>query len=253
MNLDLRTILDGWEYEAGKISVRKIIGREGREKIQTRVDLGVLQFEVDGRPDGKRPHGCESLLDYWEQLHREHVIAHGDDDEFTVSPDDCRELRQEGHLYYQRYLSMFVLEEFDKVERDTARNLRLIDFCHDYAEAVEDAQALESHRAYVLMMNARARAYGALGRSDFDAALQSVRGGIRQLQELADGDGLGVGEPTPGEPELRVLRKLQDEIYAKMPANARARLERELEHAVDREDYESAARLRDQLAGLANE
>ena len=40
---DLRTILEGWEYEPGKISVRKIIGRDGREKIQTCVDLGVLQ------------------------------------------------------------------------------------------------------------------------------------------------------------------------------------------------------------------
>ncbi|MCC6359381.1 MAG: hypothetical protein IT450_11615, partial [Phycisphaerales bacterium] len=48
MILDLRNILEGWEYEPGKISVRKIIGQDGREKIQTRVDLGVLQFEVSG-------------------------------------------------------------------------------------------------------------------------------------------------------------------------------------------------------------
>ena len=31
-----------------------------------RIDLGLLQMELDGRPDGQRPHGFESLLDYYE-------------------------------------------------------------------------------------------------------------------------------------------------------------------------------------------
>ena len=33
MSTDLRTILDGWEYEPGKISVRKVLGADGDEKI----------------------------------------------------------------------------------------------------------------------------------------------------------------------------------------------------------------------------
>src|SRR5207249_1795645 len=64
MSLDLNTILRDWPHENGNIKVRKIAGLDGREKLQLRVDLGVLQMEVAGRPDGRRPHNCESLLEY---------------------------------------------------------------------------------------------------------------------------------------------------------------------------------------------
>ena len=49
MSLDLNTILKDWPYESGTIKVRKITGLDGREKLQLRVDLGVLQMEITGR------------------------------------------------------------------------------------------------------------------------------------------------------------------------------------------------------------
>jgi len=57
MSLDLNTVLRDWPHENGKIKVRKILGLDGREKLQLRIDLGVLQMELTGRPDGLRPHG----------------------------------------------------------------------------------------------------------------------------------------------------------------------------------------------------
>src|SRR5438093_71165 len=54
MSLDLNTILKDWPHENGHVKVRKITGLDGREKLQLRVDLGVLQMEVTGRPDGQR-------------------------------------------------------------------------------------------------------------------------------------------------------------------------------------------------------
>jgi len=64
MSLDLNTILKDWPHESGAIKVRKVAGLDGREKLQLRIDLGVLQMEMSGRPDGVRPHNCESLLAY---------------------------------------------------------------------------------------------------------------------------------------------------------------------------------------------
>ena len=61
MSLDLNTLLKDWPHETGAIKVRKIIGLDGREKLQLRIDLGMLQMEMTGRPDGHRPHNCESL------------------------------------------------------------------------------------------------------------------------------------------------------------------------------------------------
>ena len=61
---DISRVLREWTFDATKVNVRRILGEDGKEKIQLRLDLGVLQMEVDGRPDGKRPFGQESLLDY---------------------------------------------------------------------------------------------------------------------------------------------------------------------------------------------
>ncbi len=59
MSLDLNSLLKDWPHESGAIKVRKIIGLDGNEKLQLRIDLGVLQMEMTGRPDGQRPHNCE--------------------------------------------------------------------------------------------------------------------------------------------------------------------------------------------------
>ena len=64
MGKDITPILAGWDYDHDELQVRIVAGDDGREKIQMRVDLGLLQMEIDGRPDGQRPAGFESLLDH---------------------------------------------------------------------------------------------------------------------------------------------------------------------------------------------
>lgn len=241
---DLRLILDGWEYEPGRISVRKIIGTDGREKVQTRVELGLLQLETVGRPDGARPHGFDSHLDYCEARLREHIRRRGSDAGFTLTAEDARELRHEAHLYYQRFLSLFVLEEFESVERDTARNLRLFDLCRSFGATRHDREALEPQRAYTMMMNVRARVYAAARRADYDGAIEQVDAGVRRIERLLAGHP-GAAE-TP--PELAVLHSLRREILEMMPPDAAPRLNWELQTALDNEDYEHAAKLRDRLA-----
>jgi hypothetical protein len=242
---DLRTILEGWDFEPGKISVRKIVGRDGREKIQTRIDLGVLQMECTGRPDGLRPHGCESLLEYQEQRLRGHVAVSGTDQDFLLSSEDCRDLRHEAYLYYQRYLSSYVLEEFAEVERDTARNLRVIDLCARYGAAERDRALLQSQRAYVMMMHVRAQAQLALARDHAEEALQIADQGVADLERQYVDD----EEDDSWLREADTLRALRREILEKLPEDAPARLQSELERALATEDYERAAELRDRLSG----
>lgn len=242
MSCDLRSILGTWEYEPGKISVRKIIGRDGREKIQTRVDLGLLQLEVRGRPDGQRPFGCESLLEH----HEARLAAAADSDEpLRLSESECRELRQEAHAYYQRYISLFVLEEYAGVVRDTARNLRVMDLCREHAAHPYDQATLETQRAYVLMMNARARAYLALGERRHEEALRILDAAMPQVEEAIELSPQRQPEDDPV--ELRVLRELRREVFSRMPSHCPARIEHEIAAALAVEDYERAAELRDRL------
>jgi UvrB/uvrC motif len=66
MQRDLTELLEEWPFESGQITVRLIEGRDGDSRIQVRLDLGLLQMCTHGRPDGTRPHGFDSLLDYFE-------------------------------------------------------------------------------------------------------------------------------------------------------------------------------------------
>src|SRR5690349_13792567 len=74
---DILPLLKGWDYEPGTINVRKINGLDGRPKLQMRLDLGLLQMEMTGRPDGQKPHGFDSLLEYYEDQLREHQRTNG--------------------------------------------------------------------------------------------------------------------------------------------------------------------------------
>lgn len=243
---DLRIIIDGWDYEPGKVSVRKIIGRDGREKIQTRVDLGLLQLELDGRPDGKRPHGCESLLDYHERRLAECLRQHGSERGFSLSSDDCRDLHHEAYLYYQRFLATFVLNDWERVEADTSRNLRAIDLVRRFGTTEHDRNLMEPQRPYTMMMLARTLVYAALQYARYEEALTLCDEWIARLEKiLADVDQSTRKFPDA---EIRMLGDLRREVLERMPEDAPPRLQHELQLAVDAEEYERAAQLRDKLA-----
>ena len=66
MRRDIDEALQGWPYEPepNEFVAREVRARDGRTVLQIRIELGVLQLEVEGRPDGVRPHGFATYLDY---------------------------------------------------------------------------------------------------------------------------------------------------------------------------------------------
>jgi len=246
---DLRRILAGWDYEAHQITVRKIAGDDGAVKIQMRLPLGVLQMEVTGRPDGSRPHGFESLLEHHENRLADYQRRNGTDLGFEVSPDDSQALRDESVMYYHRYLAEFVLEEFETVERDTARNIRVLDLCRRYAREESDRLVLEQYRPYLVMMNTRAQAHSALRSGSLKTALARVNAGLTTIQNIY-ADNLDEGEEAEESTEASILESLRDEIIARLPADPVEKLERDLEKALREERYEDAAHLRDQMSEI---
>ena len=245
MSKDITSILDGWDFEPGKISVRKIIGHDKRVKIQLRLDLGLLQMEMTGRPDGQRPHGCESLLHYYRRrLEAQHEVA-AKDFAFELSPRDCEALRAEAMMYYHRYLSEFALEEYDAVVRDTERNLDVLELCHRHARTDTDRMAMEQYRPYILMMHTRAKAMAAMGKDDFASARHAVQEGLSRMR--AFGEELEQLEAVENSPEMAVLRSLLEEIEQREPMDPIRAIEASLAQALADERYEDAARIRDRL------
>ncbi len=170
---------------------------------------------------------------------------------FELSSEECSALRDESVQYYHRYLAEFVLEDFDGVEADTARNLRTLDLCRRFAREDADRQALERHRPYLIMMNTRARAHLALRRGAFKTALARVHAGLRLIHSCLAS--LDQEESFEELTEVGILQSLAAEIAARLPADPMQKLEKELQRALDEERYEDAAVLRDRLATMQGE
>lgn len=265
MDLDLTKLLEDWPYESGKINVRLIQAENGEPLIQVRLDLGLLQMRAEGRPDGQTPHGYNSVLEYLEA--RRDGSAFGamlddldealgdagqgpdeDNDEFELSADDCRALREEAVQYYHRYIAMLVLDDYEAVARDTARNLRALDFCKDYASEDDDRTALEQFRPYILMMRSRALASLMIRQDEPKAALVAVDEGLDQLRSFF----VEAEEPEAFErsQEAKMLLSMRDALLPKLPVSQSAELRGRLEKAIAAENYELAAILRDELAQI---
>lgn len=241
-------ILERWELDPEEVTARIITGDDGRPKLQIRVELGLLQMEMTGRPDGRRPHDCESLLDYYLGLLEAHRRRHGSIDGFVLSPQACEQLRAEATQYYQRYFGLFHLQEYAAVARDTARNLMVCDLLHSHAATEEDRWEMEQYRAYILMMNGLARAEAALLEYDYETAERVIEVAIAAIRTHASEN---LGRIQVGN-EATILRQRLDEIRRAAPRSETDRLQRQLDDAIAREDYETAARLRDRLAELTD-
>lgn len=276
MNHDLTPLLDDWPFEPGSINVRLIQGINQEPKIQVRLDLGIIQMTTEGRPDGKRPHGFASLLEYFEnQIDESQMLApesetfegrepHEDRAEpdafgesenppaggFRLTGDDCQALREEAAQYYHRYVALLVLEDFEGVIRDTSRNLRVADLCRDYAEEESDQTVLEQVRPYILMMRARACASQALKDDEPKAAVLAVEEGLEALRQHFD----NIGEPKEFEEsrEAEMLRAMREALVPKLPVSQKAELRERLKEAISRENYELAAILRNELRMLGD-
>lgn len=250
MSKDIGLILHGWDANPDEVTVRRINGIDGSPKIQMRLDLGVLQMETEGRPDGKRPHGYESLLEYYEdRLARYRALNGNDDDGFELDSEACSSLKQESMQYYYRYLSLFHLGEYSDVIRDTQRNLRMFDFVRQWATGDDDRSSCEQFRPYVLMMNTRATACIHLEAQNFDSALQEIEIGIERIEDFFIE--LERSDMIESCREIVFLQDWSERIRDKRPLTAAEKLRRELSSAVECEDYERAAQLRDQIRELA--
>ena len=72
-NPDIKSHLASWPYDPDDC-VRITTLADGREVMQVRLPLGLEQYELEGRPDGQRPHDADSVLDY--QIARRDQAAH---------------------------------------------------------------------------------------------------------------------------------------------------------------------------------
>jgi hypothetical protein len=265
VSFDIDPILRGWPYRPDEITVRVIAGEEGRRKIQLRLDLGILQMEFDGRPDGRRIHDEESWFAYHQRRQREHDAANPDGAPYRLEPEDCGELLREGVQYYHRYICFWHLDQYELCARDTERNLRLFAFVREHARDDRDKLRFDQWRPYVTMMHARAVATPLVGLEQWDAAAGVLDAGIRGIERFLEE--YHAEERASQVGELTFLRRWKEEILNKIqevggasienavaappePVNRAAEVRAQIQAAIAEERYEEAALLRDELKRL---
>jgi hypothetical protein len=246
MNNDLNTLMGDWRYDPNSVTARRIVGAEGRYKIQLRLDLGVLQMEVDGRQDGRHPNGFPSLADYY--FDREEKQEAAGEALFELTPAEAMELQQEAAQFYYRYIANYALRDYEQVVEDTEHNLDIIDLVDRHTEDDELAWQFLQFYPYVRMMNARARGEWAGDQAAYDDAIQAVEDGLAEIREFWTAH--TEEGPDKHAREIDILTELLTQLKQKRPLSQMDVLQEELQRAIASENYERAATLRDAIQKL---
>jgi hypothetical protein len=209
---DISRMLRSWEYQPDALIIRKIMGDDGKEKIQIRISLGILQMETELRPDGKTPHNAKSLLEYYTSLIEEFRERDGTAENFTLTQTDMKELDDELMQYYHRRICFFALGDYTYARSDAEHNLKLMDIIRSHCKDKDYIESHERFRPFVIMERARAAGLEGINRGDYADAMRYIGNAIDTIERFYRERGAG-DEEIRKSPELVILRKWRGQVH----------------------------------------
>jgi hypothetical protein len=235
---DIDFVFREWPYQPGVLSARLVTARDGREVLQMRIEMGILQMEITARPDGERPGNFDTYLDWL----KDQAAEAGED--FTLTEQQCFEIDREFLQFYHRRICCLALREFDRAVADADHTLALMDFVAAHSPDEEWAASHERYRPFVYFHRTQAVTLATLERSGAEAAIEELNRGLEQLRQFfVDAE----AEEEFDEDELvQQLREMKESLRNEYHVGKT--LAEQLAEAVAAEQYERAARLRDEIA-----
>ena len=240
-------ILRQWAYDPNAVTVRLVPGKDGREIIQMRVDMGILQLETSGRPDGTTPEGFDTYFEYI----RAQALEFGDDEDngFELDEDQCVEIDREFVQFYHRRICWLALRQYEQAVADADHTLGLMDFCRDHSPDEQWTMSHEQYRPFVLFHRTQAAALARLEEVEDDsdgaeAAVHEINQGLDHLRNVFVQ--YGVEEHFDDDDLVSRLVDLREDVRKRHEVGRT--LHEQLADAVAAEQYEQAARIRDELA-----
>ena len=244
---DIDDILKQWPFDPMSVNVR-LLDSAQRRVLQMRVDMGILQLETEGRPDGNRFQGATTYFEYLQRMHSQSL-------EFELDEDRCLEIDREFVQFYHRRVCWLQLKEFKRAVQDADHTLGLMDFCKTHSPDEQWTISHEQYRPFVLYHRTQAAALAHLNGEEDDElneenrdaaeyAIEEVNSGLAHLKTLfVEYD----AEEQFEEDELvQRLTEFREGLREKYDVGMT--LNEQLASAVLNEDYELAASLRDQLS-----
>lgn len=281
MNLDITSALKGWPKNPTGVAARIITATDNRQYVQLRLELGLLQMRLDGRPDGIRPHGEITYLSYLRQRVAAGEIpklstvlpeiepgdiapsiAHESDKNLDgqrkkPGEDDFAELHREMMQFYHRRIALLAvasgaqsremtdqaIEMYTRAVRDANYALRAMNFIAKYCDNEEFVMAHERFRPFVIWHRTLALAQLQLIRDNCDHAVEEIKRGLISIRKAYTR--YGAEKMLKHDPSWRALRHLERKIRS--AHGVKKTLREQLNEALATEDYERAVELRDEL------
>ncbi|MSR33958.1 MAG: hypothetical protein EXS12_04055 [Phycisphaerales bacterium] len=241
---DLTPILKDWHWQPGVFGVRTLSGHDGRLLIQVRLELGIIQMEADGRPDGNASGGFGSVLDRVRSPLTTLGGRHGSG-AAGLGADDVSDLSGEILLFRQRAMACAVLELWPRVRRDALHNIEILELL--WTRGMDNAQRArcESWRAHEIKLHTRAEVAMALSAGRKLEAGVAIDRGLEALEKSFQR--AGAAKEFERSIETQYLRGLRESLTLKLPASQQLELEQRMLIAIGCENFELAAILRDEL------
>ncbi len=233
---DLDDILQDWPYQPRTVSARLVRAADGREVLQMRVDMGVLQMETSGRPDGAKPEGADTYLDL---LLRE---AFHWGDRIALSDEQLEQIDREFSQFYHRRICWLAVREFERAVADADHTLSLMALLERCETDERWKREQVQQRGLVLFHRTQAAALAHLQKEGAEAAIEEINRGLESIENRGDPE---EGESPPSK-MVGQLRELQDWVRGQYQLDRT--LAEQLAEAVAAEEFERAAKLRDALA-----
>jgi len=235
---DIDFILHQWPFKPGVIAARLIRAGDGREVIQMRIEMGLLQMETTGRPDGDHPGGVDNCLDWLRELARSQGEA------FALSETQCLEIDREFVQFYHRRICCLALRQFGWALADADYTLQLMDFVATHSPNPEWSLSHEQYRPFVLFHRIQAAAMLRLQESGAETAIEVISQGLEQMRELFAK--FGADEQFDQNELVNQMVMMKESLRQEYKVGKT--LGEQLADAVSAEEYERAARLRDEIA-----
>ena len=231
-------ILRDWPFEPNGLGVRLVDAANERQLIQIRVDMGILQLETSGRPDGTQPNGHETYYDF---LLGE-VLREGED--WQMDDEQCNEVDREFLQFYHRRVSWIKLNKYRRAIQDANHTLGLMDLCHAHSPDEHWTISHEQYRPFVMFHRTQAEAFAGLEEEGAERAIQAINHGLDRMQDLFEQhEAAEYFEDDELVMQLVEMRESMRDEYG-----VGQTLQERLADAVAKEEFELAAQLRDQLS-----
>lgn len=240
VNQDIDVVLRDWPFKPGIAQARMIQARDGRQVIQLRIDLGVLQLETIGRPDGARPHGHET---YFEYLREQARLSRRTEHHFVLTDEQCQDADREFLQYYHRRMCWLTLKQYARAMRDADHTLSFMDFVKHHAPNEDYLHAHEQYRGFVLFQRTQAAAALEVENNAPESAINEIHAGLERLRQFFAS--YEREEEMEEDGMVRHLRHVEATLREQYQIDTT--LQEQLQKAIADEDYERAARLRDAL------